>query len=116
MFLLKPIQILLYSLILVEDYPQGYPRFSALIASSDHFHLCRRFSNLRSRLLLQKQDKLSLLESQLEKIDRDEEATLFLGSRRRDRNQERLSLLVQIDEALADYGIYLSPTRLNAPR
>lgn len=88
----------------VEDYPQGYPRFSALIGASDQFHICRRFSNLRSRLLLAKQDKLSLLESQLERVDREEEAVLFLGSNRIDMNLERLSLLSRIDDALADYG------------
>lgn len=88
----------------VEDYPQGYPRFSALVGASGQFHLCRRFSNLRSRLLLLKQDKLSLLESQLEKVDRDEDLALYLGSLRVDKNEKRLSLLTQINDALADYG------------
>lgn len=100
----------------VEDYPQGYPRFSALVGASDQFHICRRFSNLRSRLLLVKQDKLSLLESQLENVDREEESVLFLGSNRVDKNDERLSLLSQIEDALTDYGasIHLPeyPTRL----
>ena len=38
----------------VEDYLPGYPRFAALVASHDSFHLCRRFSNLWARLLLLK--------------------------------------------------------------
>lgn len=87
----------------IEDYPSGYPRFSALIASHASFHVCRRFSNLRARLLLLKQDKLSLLEKRLEKIDREEVDLLSLGSSRDDTNSERASLLAEIDAALADY-------------
>lgn len=87
----------------IEDYPQGYPRFSALIAASGSFHICRRFSNIRTRLLLLKQDKLSLLEKQLEKIDQEETAILFLGKSRCDSNNERIQVLSQIDSALADY-------------
>ncbi|KAI1438308.1 hypothetical protein GGR50DRAFT_705287 [Xylaria sp. CBS 124048] len=91
----------------IEDYPSGYPQFSALIASHDAFHVFRRFSNLRVRLLLLKQDKISMLEEQLEHIDREslKEAggLLFLGNSRRDGNEERKAVLQKIDEALADY-------------
>ncbi|KAK4170902.1 hypothetical protein QBC36DRAFT_250540 [Triangularia setosa] len=87
----------------IEDYPPGYPRFSALIASHVSFHVCRRFSNLRARLLLLKQDRLSLLEKRLEKIDREEVALLSLGSSRDDTNRERISVLAEIDATLADY-------------
>ncbi|KAK3984183.1 hypothetical protein QBC44DRAFT_337438 [Cladorrhinum sp. PSN332] len=87
----------------IEDYPPGYPRFSALIGSHVSFHLCRRFSSLRARLLLLKQDRLSLLEKRLEKIDREEVALLSLGSSRDDTNSERISVLSEIDAALADY-------------
>jgi hypothetical protein len=89
----------------VEYYPPGYPRFSALVAADDSFHLCRRFSNLRARLLLLKQDRLSVLEKQLEKIDREETAILFLGSSRSDSNEKRNSVLSEIDTVLADYGV-----------
>lgn len=91
----------------IEDYPPGYPRFSALIASHDSFHLCRRFSNLRARLLLLKQDRLSLLEKRLEKIDREEIDLLSLGSSRDDTNNERIVVLAEIDAALADYDAYI---------
>ncbi|KAF3064949.1 hypothetical protein GL218_02145 [Daldinia childiae] len=92
---------------IIEDFPLGYPRFSALVASHNSFHLCRRFSGLRARLLLLKQDKLSLLEKQLEKIDRDEGPSLSLGSCRRDTNSERHEVLAKIQDALADYDEYL---------
>ena len=97
-----------YSLIQtkVEDHPLGYPRFAALVGAHGSFQICRRFSSLRARLLLLKQDKLSLLEEQLETIDREESTTIFLGSSRRDRNEERESVLDKIDCALADYGLF----------
>ncbi|KAM0259336.1 hypothetical protein ACHAQJ_003367 [Trichoderma viride] len=56
------------------------------------------------RLLLLKQDRLSLLEERLEKIDCDEVAMLSLGNCRADRNEHRRAVLVEIDDALADYG------------
>ncbi|KAI1825595.1 hypothetical protein F4861DRAFT_500915 [Xylaria intraflava] len=87
----------------IEDYPSGYPRFSALIASHDSFHICRRFSTLRVRLLLLKQDKLSQLEKRLEKIDQEHTGQLSLGSSRKDFSEERKEILSNIDEALADY-------------
>ena len=89
----------------VEDYRPGYPRFSALVAAHNSFHICRRFSNLRARLLFLKQDKLSMLEEQLERIDSVERAALFLGSSRDDTNDERRAVLSDIDAALADYGM-----------
>ncbi|KAL6798173.1 hypothetical protein J3E68DRAFT_399171 [Trichoderma sp. SZMC 28012] len=91
----------------IDDFPSGYPQFSALLASHDSFHICRRFTTLRTRLLLLKQDKLSLLESQLEKIDRNEKAMLSLGSCRMDINEDRRGVLAEIDDALADYDAFL---------
>ncbi|KAL6818970.1 hypothetical protein V8C40DRAFT_268551 [Trichoderma camerunense] len=91
----------------IEDFPSGYPQFSALVASHDSFHICRRFTIMRTRLLLLKQDRLSLLESQLEKIDRNEKAMLSLGSCRVDKNKDRRAVLAEIDDALADYDAFL---------
>ena len=59
---------------------------------------------LRARLLLQKQNKLSLLEDRLERIDQEETLPLFLGSNRLDENEERQQVISKIDTALADYG------------
>jgi hypothetical protein len=88
----------------VEDYPNGYPRFSALMAAHDSFLVARRFSQLRTRLLLLSQDRVAELEERLDKIDRDEARTMYLGSRRRDRNEERLSIIADLHEALKTYG------------
>jgi hypothetical protein len=97
-------QHLLTSNIPVEDYSSGYPRFSALVGTHSAFYVCRRFSTLRARLLLQKQDRIAELEQQLQHIDEEELQPLFLGSLRRDRNQGRERVLAHIDVALQDYG------------
>jgi hypothetical protein len=102
----KPVSLIYISFVLVEDYQPGSPRFAALVASHESFYTCRRFSYLRARLLVEKQDKLTLLEERLENIDRAETSPLFLASNRLDRNQERRTILGEIDNALADYGMY----------
>ena len=88
----------------VEDFSSGYPRFSALTGTDASSFVCRRFSTLRARLLLQKQDQIAGLEQQLQHIDEAEPRSLFLGSLRRDTNPDRARILNEIDTALKDYG------------
>ncbi|CZR63819.1 uncharacterized protein PAC_13716 [Phialocephala subalpina] len=66
----------------IEDAPESYPRFSVLIGAHSSFCMCRRFSTVRARPL--KQDHISILEAQLEQVDREETKLLFLGNARRD--------------------------------
>lgn len=91
----------------VEDFRLGYPRFTALIGAHPPFHISRRFSQLRSRLLLLKQDELSILEAKLEAVDEEETKELYLGNHRRDKNPVRRQILKDIDGALKEYGMYL---------
>ena len=100
---------LIWLVVAVEDFRPGYPRFAALIASHTSFHVCRRFLRIRARLLLLKQDELSLLESQLDRIDHEETRELFLGNRRRDKNPERKEILMKLEVALASYGEFPCP-------
>jgi len=95
----------------VEDYPAGYPRFAALISSHPSFHVARRFTALRARSLLYKQDELSCLEHELAEIDTAETRPLFLGNYRRDRNQARKDVLDRVAVALKEYG--MPPTRFS---
>ncbi|KIW80557.1 hypothetical protein Z517_07173 [Fonsecaea pedrosoi CBS 271.37] len=88
---------------LVEDYEPGYPRFTALLSSHEPFLIFRRFARLRARLLLLKQDRLTLLEERLDGIDKLETDLLFLGNSRNDRNVQRRSLISDIEASLADY-------------
>ncbi|TRX91010.1 hypothetical protein FHL15_008215 [Xylaria flabelliformis] len=94
----------------VEDYRAGFPRFSALIACHDFFYILRPFRRIRARLLLLKQDKLAILEEQLDKIDADEPSPLFLGASRHDRNESRAAILREIDSCLVDYDSFVERT------
>jgi hypothetical protein len=89
---------------LVENYPPGYPQYSALISSYDFFFAFRSFRRLRSRVLLVKQDELNVLETQLDQLDREETRPFFLGTCRHDRNSDRNDLLNQIHLKLFEYG------------
>lgn len=89
---------------IVDSHPSGYPRFSALLSTYDPFILCRRFTRIRARLLLLKQDKLAMLEQRLDEVDLNETSPLFLGKSRSDMNADRISLLAEIEISLADYG------------
>jgi hypothetical protein len=66
--------------------------------------ICRRFGRLRARLLLLKQDRLSMLERQLDEVDQAEPAPLFLGMSRLDRNEERRNIISQLEASLTNYG------------
>lgn len=66
--------------------------------------MSRRFSVIRARLLLFKQQRVAALEKQLEDLDLLEPWPLNLGSFQADANATRLQVLKDIDEALADYG------------
>ena len=90
--------------LLVEDHPMGYPRFAAFIGSHPSFHVFRRFSTLRARLLLYKQDQLCVLEKNLADIDAAETKPLFLRNMRRDCNETRKRLFGELDIALKQYG------------
>ncbi|KAH9880615.1 hypothetical protein IAQ61_000909 [Plenodomus lingam] len=87
----------------IEDFRLGYPRFSALISAHNSFQICRSFRQLRTRLLLIKQLKLSDLEEQLIKLDNEEQRGSILASNRQDNNLSRKQVIVDIDQALADY-------------
>ena len=76
------------------------------MSACDSYFICRRFSHLRARLLLQKQDQIAVLEHSLEQLDQEEPCTLFLGQTRGTGNLQRGELLSEIDSRLADYGKY----------
>ena len=88
----------------VESLRPGYPRYSALLGQHKAFQNFRRFTRVRMRLLLQKQDEMVVLEETLERIDSQEEKDLFLGCRRRDTNDSRKQVLGQLSSALHEYG------------
>jgi hypothetical protein len=58
------------------------------------------------RLLLLKQDEISMLEECLDRIDTNEDRELFLGCSRRDDNVARRQTLRDLRKSLAEYGTY----------
>jgi hypothetical protein len=53
----------------VNDHPRGYPNLAAFLDSDEGFTIYRRFGWIQSRLLLDKQEELRILEADLEKLD-----------------------------------------------
>jgi hypothetical protein len=97
MSLLKPI---------VKTFPRGYPNFAAFLDSDESFMLYRRYGYLQSRILLEKQDELRLLEEQLDELDRLEMNVrphkLFT---RMQQGDVRQGLLKKIETAFCEYGV-----------
>lgn len=58
------------------------------------------------RLLLVKQDEISMLEHALDSLDKTENRELLLGCIRRDVNNERQKVIQNLSTALAEYGMY----------
>lgn len=64
----------------------------------------RRFGRLQIRNLLYKQDQLAELERKLYKLDLKEGDQLNLSSRRHDQNEDRKTVVAEIDAKLKEYG------------
>lgn len=97
---------------LVKDFPNGYPNLATFQNSSENFAIYRRFGYLQSRLLLDKQDELRVLEEKLD--DFDKEHTLIGITRKlsEDEIAPRNALLAEVEGAFNSYGMCWSqPSR-----
>lgn len=112
-----PLRKLIHIQLLVEECPAGYPRLAAFLDSDPNFMVFRRFGFLHTRVLLNKQDELRVLEKQLDNIDQEDarEKPKLLKCRERDMRQEstdekksRQALLQEIEGKLTEYGMLLS--------
>lgn len=100
---------------LVDDHPQGYPQLAAFVNSDENFLVARKYGFLRSRVLLYRQDELSVLEKDLIALDDDdkEKRELALRSRKHDEETDkdpiysRKVLIQKIDDKLKEYGKHL---------
>lgn len=72
----------------------------------EDFAIFKRFDYLQVRCLLEQQDELQELECRLCECDAAETTSLYLSSRRMDRNTTRRELLKQIKENLGSYSTY----------
>ena len=94
--------------------------------SDENFLIARKYGFLRSRVLLYRQDELSVLEKDLIALDEDdyENRPMALQSRKEDENNDpdpksgRKMLMQKIDNKLKEYGKSHLPlsTPLSTPR
>jgi hypothetical protein len=100
--------------------PRGYPKLAAFLDSDENFMIYRRFSYLMSRLLVEKQNDLQLLEDKLDRQDRDavdEDPNCLMG--RFDYNEERKNLMSSIEKKWHEYCKLISPlpcSRCSSPK
>ena len=90
----------------VDEFDCGYPNLATFQSSDEVFALYRRFGYLQSRLLLEKQDVLRVLEDRLNKYDEEDRAesnTRELGLEPGEPNL-REALLAEIETAFNAYG------------
>lgn len=96
----------------VADAPMGYPMLARLTASAPDFYIFREFRYLQSRVLLQLQDELRALETQLWRMDEKDRVNNpsdlcgneLSGGRRKE-------MLARIQQKLVQYGQFLKPER-----
>lgn len=88
---------------------------AAFVNSDDNFLIARKYGFLRSRVLLYRQDELSVLENDLIALDDDDKVNrpLALTSRKHDEETDkdpvysRKVLIQKIDDKLKEYGEHL---------
>lgn len=83
---------------------------AAFLDSDDNFRVYRRFGYLENRLLLDKQEQLRRLETQLEKLDREQVASskrpdlLCKANIGGDMGQDRKILMGEIEKTYLEHG------------
>jgi hypothetical protein len=86
----------------------GYRGFSAFLASDDDFLIFRRFNTLNVRVFLFLQDRISVLETELNNIDLKHTdknpVDIHNGSFREDSEPIRTELLLNIHHLLKEYS------------
>lgn len=88
----------------VEEIPDGYPNLATFQSSDETFAIYRRFGYLQSRLLLEKQDALRVLENKLNQYDDDDRANNATRDLPPEEVRPREELLGEIERAFNSYG------------
>ncbi|KAL1585295.1 hypothetical protein WHR41_05920 [Cladosporium halotolerans] len=94
--------------ILGQPVEKTFGRAESAIISSDCFSLYRRFAYLQSRLLLEKQDVLRVLECKLDEYDRQNISNSVTRTLLPDELATRGELLEQIEKAFNSYATVLT--------
>ena len=97
----------------MESFPDGYPRFAALMDSDINTRQYRRFGLIRNRILLHKQDQIAELSAMLSDVDKADEMSHpeRLSCRRYDEKlgdeSRRLQILQSLEKSLEEYDALL---------
>jgi hypothetical protein len=81
----------------------GYPSLAAVQSSDEGLSIYRRYSYLQSRLLLEKQDQLRVLEDRLDAHDEQDVSRHTRRGLNSDQASSRHGLLKEIENALMSY-------------
>ena len=94
-----------------DKYPNGWPRVAAFLESCDSFSIYRRFGHAHSRLLVTHECNITDLETQLQKLDKnDDEGGPDRQFRLKTRYHEegfdttKRDLLEKLEKSLLAYG------------
>ena len=104
----------------VQDYPRGFPKLACFLDSDDSFMTYRRFGQVFSRLLLNKQSEIREIEGTLlamDKMDAKSGNEKYLMSRTADAERDgesvpgswpetRTHLLERLEKKALEYGEY----------
>jgi hypothetical protein len=85
----------------VDTNLHGYAHLAAFHSSDEMFSIFRRYNYLQTRLLLEKQDELRVLES---KLDQSDLLATPMSRRRDEARPAHVALLREIETALLSYG------------
>ena len=104
----------------MDDCSTGYPNVGAFLDSDESYTIYRQFGYLQSRLLLEKQDELRLLEEKLDEMDKEDD--LDDESRRRLKTRdlqpeyaaERKEIFGAIEKKFLEYGKSFNVAKLPA--
>lgn len=97
----------------MNDFKFGYPNLATFKNSSQTFSIYRRFGYLQSRLLLEKQYALRVLERRLEEFDHEHFRFSDTHNLEDDELLPRQALLEEIEHAFNAYGETTTETRLS---
>jgi hypothetical protein len=59
-------------LVIVDNYPEGYPQLAAFMNSDESFAIFRKFGQTNCRVMIHLQSEIAALEKELEELDRSD--------------------------------------------
>ncbi|TGO84200.1 hypothetical protein BPOR_0536g00080 [Botrytis porri] len=99
----------------VERHAEGYPQLAAVINSDEQSMIYRRFGFLQTRLLLNKQEEMRVLEDRLYHIDRyygrNEPARLRSHDTCNAIDDDHKNIVVEIEKKYNEYAQLLTHAR-----